>query len=53
LARAPQVTSASWTRPRKLSPDERTAAVERALGEPQADTNPAARSGSSDPAKKT
>jgi len=36
LTRPAQVTSSSWTRPRKLSPEERAAAVEQALGEPQA-----------------
>jgi bifunctional UDP-N-acetylglucosamine pyrophosphorylase/glucosamine-1-phosphate N-acetyltransferase len=34
LTRAPQVTSASWTRPRKLAADELAAAVEHALREP-------------------
>jgi bifunctional UDP-N-acetylglucosamine pyrophosphorylase/glucosamine-1-phosphate N-acetyltransferase len=46
LTRAPQVTSSSWTRPRKLSADEHTAAVERAVGEPHASD------GAPDPAKK-
>jgi bifunctional UDP-N-acetylglucosamine pyrophosphorylase/glucosamine-1-phosphate N-acetyltransferase len=40
LTRAPQVTSASWTRPRKLSADELAAAVERALREPETATDP-------------
>ena len=39
LTRAPQVTSSSWTRPRKLSSDELAAAVERALREPRAATD--------------
>jgi bifunctional UDP-N-acetylglucosamine pyrophosphorylase / glucosamine-1-phosphate N-acetyltransferase len=34
LTRAPQVTSTSWTRPRKLAADELAAAIERALREP-------------------
>jgi bifunctional UDP-N-acetylglucosamine pyrophosphorylase/glucosamine-1-phosphate N-acetyltransferase len=38
LTRAPQVTSTTWARPRKLAADERAAAVERALREPQAGT---------------
>jgi bifunctional UDP-N-acetylglucosamine pyrophosphorylase/glucosamine-1-phosphate N-acetyltransferase len=42
LTRAPQVTSSSWTRPRKLSSEERAAAVERALTQPQADSVPSA-----------
>jgi bifunctional UDP-N-acetylglucosamine pyrophosphorylase/glucosamine-1-phosphate N-acetyltransferase len=45
LTRAPQVTSSNWTRPRELSADELAAAVERALGEPRADTRPAAGTG--------
>jgi bifunctional UDP-N-acetylglucosamine pyrophosphorylase/glucosamine-1-phosphate N-acetyltransferase len=53
LTRAPQVTSSSWTRPRKLSADEHAAAVERAFREPQAATDPAAGGGSRDPAKKS
>jgi bifunctional UDP-N-acetylglucosamine pyrophosphorylase/glucosamine-1-phosphate N-acetyltransferase len=40
LTRAPQVTSPTWTRPRKLSADEHAAAVERTLSEPQAGTDP-------------
>jgi hypothetical protein len=62
LTRAPQVTSSSWRRPRKLSSDERAAAVERALAQPQADTDlpadtaakradPAAGTDTSDPDK--
>jgi len=53
LTRAPQVTASSWTRPRKLSADEHAAAVERALSEPRADADPAARTAAPDPAKKT
>jgi bifunctional UDP-N-acetylglucosamine pyrophosphorylase/glucosamine-1-phosphate N-acetyltransferase len=52
LTRAPQVTSSSWTRPRKQSPDEHAAAVARALGEPQASPDPGAPTGSPEPAKK-
>jgi bifunctional UDP-N-acetylglucosamine pyrophosphorylase/glucosamine-1-phosphate N-acetyltransferase len=36
LTRAQQVTSPTWTRPRKLAADEHAAAVERALNEPPA-----------------
>ncbi len=62
LTRAPQVTSASWTRPRKRSADEHAAAVERAFREPRAGTDlpadpatgsPAAGSPGPDPANKS
>jgi bifunctional UDP-N-acetylglucosamine pyrophosphorylase/glucosamine-1-phosphate N-acetyltransferase len=43
LTRATQVTSSSWTRPRKLPAAEHAAAVARAFGEePRAGTDPAA-----------
>jgi hypothetical protein len=42
LTRAPQVTSPSWTRPRKRSADAHAAAVERAFREPRAGTDPPA-----------
>jgi bifunctional UDP-N-acetylglucosamine pyrophosphorylase/glucosamine-1-phosphate N-acetyltransferase len=45
LTRAPQVTSAAWTRPRKLSAEEHKAAVGRALSEPQAGTGTGSGSG--------
>jgi bifunctional UDP-N-acetylglucosamine pyrophosphorylase/glucosamine-1-phosphate N-acetyltransferase len=35
LARPPQVTSSSWSRPERLDPDEHAAAVERALKDPK------------------
>jgi bifunctional UDP-N-acetylglucosamine pyrophosphorylase/glucosamine-1-phosphate N-acetyltransferase len=46
LTRAPQVTSSNWTRPRKLSAEERAAKVERTFSEPAASADP-------DPAKKS
>jgi hypothetical protein len=42
LTRSPQVTSPSWTRPRKRSADEHAAAVERAFHEPRAGDDPPA-----------
>ena len=53
LTRAPQVTSSSWTRPRKLAPEERAAAVDRALNEPQEGSDPAAGTGSPDAEKES
>ena len=53
LTRAPQVTSSRWTRPGKLAPEEHAAAVERALNEPQGDTDPAAGTGSPDAEKES
>jgi bifunctional UDP-N-acetylglucosamine pyrophosphorylase / glucosamine-1-phosphate N-acetyltransferase len=53
LTRAPQVTSSSWTRPRKLAPEERSAAVDRAQNEPQGGSDSSVGTGSPDAAKKS
>jgi bifunctional UDP-N-acetylglucosamine pyrophosphorylase/glucosamine-1-phosphate N-acetyltransferase len=53
LTRPARVTPSSWTRPRKLSPEEHAAAVEQALSEPQTQPDPAAGSRAPDPPKKS
>ena len=53
LTRAPQITSANWTRPRKLSAEERAAKVERTFSEPAASADPAAAAAVPAPDKKS
>lgn len=47
LTRAPQATSSTWSRPRKLSAEECAAEAERALREQPATAEPAAKAGRS------